>query len=140
MVKKSFVGLLAKQPSSLSYHFQLPRLNERNSGRRKLVNLRIRNHKLLIELCRYNQPFQSIKWKTKLAFSFCCPTYSLIRNNFYNEVKTLIPNITQLPVNVLNNELQQYTIHEIIISACFDFRDELLTMKLFVLLNFSSYF
>ena len=29
----------------------------------------------------------------------------MIRNNFYNKVKTLIPNITQLPVNVLVNIL-----------------------------------
>ena len=32
----------------------------------------------------------------------------MIRNNFtkcYNKVKTLIPNITQLPVNVFTNEL-----------------------------------
>ena len=29
----------------------------------------------------------------------------MIRNNFYNKIETLIPNITQLPVNVLINEL-----------------------------------
>ena len=30
---------------------------------------------------------------------------SITRNKFYYKVKTLIPNITQLPVNVLINEL-----------------------------------
>ena len=29
----------------------------------------------------------------------------MTRNNFYNKVKTLLPNITQLPVHVLINEL-----------------------------------
>ena len=31
--------------------------------------------------------------------------YDLFRNKFYYKVKTLIPNITQLPINVLINEL-----------------------------------
>ena len=34
-----------------------------------------------------------------------CPTYSMIRNKFYYKVKTLIPNITQLPINGLINKL-----------------------------------
>ena len=33
----------------------------------------------------------------EVHFLFRCPTYPIIRNNFYNKVKTLIPNITQLP-------------------------------------------
>ena len=41
----------------------------------------------------------------EVHFLFRCPKYSMIRNNFYNKIKTLIPNITQLPVNVLINEL-----------------------------------
>ena len=50
----------------------------------------------------------------------------MIRNNFTkcdNKVKTLIPNITQLPVNVFTNELMnssayfQYTIHEMHFSS-----------------------
>ena len=40
----------------------------------------------------------------EVYFLLNCSKYSLIRNKFYNEVK-LIPNITQLPVNVLINEL-----------------------------------
>ena len=57
----------------------------------------------------------------------------MIRNKFYYKVKTLIPNITPLPVNGLINELMnssnyfyQYTIHKNI-SACFDVRDKLLS-------------
>ena len=64
-------------------------------------------------------------------FFLDCPKYSLIRNNLYNEVKTLILNITPLPVNVLINELIYNYLNNIqfmkYISACFDFRDELLT-------------
>ena len=37
-------------------------------------------------------------------FLFNCSKYSLIRNNFYNEVKTLVAIITQSPVNVLIHE------------------------------------
>ena len=43
----------------------------------------------------------------EVHFLFQCPTYSMIRNIFYNKVKTLIPNIIiiQLPINILINEL-----------------------------------
>ena len=56
----------------------------------------------------------------------------MIRNKFYYKVKTLIPNITQLPINILINELMnspnyfiniQFTKY---ISACFDVRGKLL--------------
>ena len=42
-------------------------------------------------------------------FLFQCPTYSMIRNKFYYKVKTLIPNITQLPINGLINEPMNYS-------------------------------
>ena len=68
----------------------------------------------------------------EVHFLFQCPTYSMIRNEFYYKVKTLIPNITQLPINGLINELMksnyfiniQFTKY---ISACFDVRDKLLS-------------
>ena len=67
----------------------------------------------------------------EIQFLFNCSKYSLITNNFYNKVKILIPNITQLPVNILINELMNtsnfYMQFMKFISACFDFRDELLT-------------
>ena len=56
----------------------------------------------------------------------------MIRNKFYYKVKTLIPNITQLPINILISELMnspnyfiniQFTKY---ISACFDVRGKLL--------------
>ena len=44
------------------------------------------------------------------ALSFQCPTYSMIRNKFFYKVKILIPNITQLPINGLINELMNSSI------------------------------
>ena len=61
----------------------------------------------------------------------------MIRNKFYYKVKTLIPNITQLPINGLVNELMNSSNYFIniqldiqflkYISACFDVRDKFLT-------------
>ena len=68
----------------------------------------------MIELGRYNQttrdnrncPFCGFNQiEDEIHFLFNCSKWSLIRNNFYNKVKILIPNIAQLPVNVLINEL-----------------------------------
>ena len=81
---------------------------------KKLVKLRISKHKLMIELGRYNQitrdnrncPFcGSNQIEDEIHFLFNCSKCSLIRNNFYNKVKILIPNITQLSVNALISEL-----------------------------------
>ena len=83
------------------------------AGRRALISdgkLRISNHKLMIEIGRYNQttkdnrhcPFCGCNViEDEVHFLFQCPTYSMIRNKFYYKVKTLIPNITQLPINGL---------------------------------------
>ena len=78
----------------------------------------------------------------EVHFLFQCPTYSMIRNKFYYKVKTLIPNITQLPINGLINELMNSSNYVIniqlikYISACFDVRDKLLQiiMKVTLLL------
>ena len=73
-----------------------------------------------------NCPFCESNQKDEIHFLFDCSKYSLIKNNFYNKVKTLIPNITQLPMNVLMNELMNtyYYYFNIqfmkYISACFD--------------------
>ena len=67
-----------------------------------------------------------------VLFLFRCPIYSMIRNNFYNKIKTLITNTTQLPVNVLINELMNSSNYfsnlQFIkyVTACFDVRDKLL--------------
>ena len=70
----------------------------------------------------------------EVHFYFQYPTYSMIRNEFYYKVKTLIPNITQLPINGLINELMNSSNYYLIniqfikyISACFDVRDKLLS-------------
>ena len=68
----------------------------------------------MIEIGRYNQttkdnrhcPFCGCNViEDEVHFLFQCPTYSMIRNKFYCKVKTLIPNITELPINGLINEL-----------------------------------
>ena len=69
----------------------------------------------------------------EVHFLYQCPKYSMIRNKFYCKVKTLIPNITQLPINGLINELMNSSNYFIniqfikYISACFDVRDKLLS-------------
>ena len=117
-------------------------LTRGTAGRRALVKLRISNHKLMIEIGRYNQttndsrhcPFCGCNViEDEVHFLFQCPTYSMIRNKFYYKVKTLIPSIAQLPINVLINELMNSSNYFIniqfikYISACFDVREELLS-------------
>ena len=112
----------------------------RTAGRRALVKLRISNHKLMIEIGIYNQtakdnrhcPFCGCNvMEDEVHFLFQCPTYSMIRNKF--KVKTLIPDITQLPINGLINELMNSSYYFINIQfikyilACFDVRNKLLS-------------
>ena len=47
----------------------------------------------------------SIFLSDEVHFLFQCPSYSIIWNKFYYKVKTLIPNITQLPINGLINKV-----------------------------------
>ena len=67
-------------------------LTRGTAGRRALVKLRISNHKLMIEIGRYNQttkdnrhcPFCGCNViEDEVHFLFQCPTYSMIRNKFY---------------------------------------------------------
>ena len=93
----------------------------------------------MIELGRYNNRncpfFGSSQTEDDIHFLYNCSKYSLIGNNFYKKVKILFPNITQLPVNTLINEMMNTSNSCItlqfmkFISACFDFRDELLTKQ-----------
>ena len=96
----------------------------------------------MIQIGRYNQttkynrrlPFRGDNLiEDEVRFIFRCPTYSMIRNNFTIKVKTLIPNVTHLTVNVLINELLNSSNYSIIniqfmkyFSACFDLREKLL--------------
>ena len=97
---------------------------------------------VMIEIGRYNQttkdnshcPFRGYNvMEDEVHFLFQCPTYSMITNTFYYKVKTLIPNITELPINGLINELMNSSNYFIniqfikYISACFDVRDKSLS-------------
>ena len=81
-------------------------LTRGTAERKKLVKLWISSHELIIELGRYNQSTRDNRNCT-FCGSRCnqIEEVLLIRNNFYNKVKILIPNIIQLTVNVLINEL-----------------------------------
>ena len=136
--KLEFYGSFKTHHTSSSYLD----LTKGTAGRRALVKLRISNHKLMIEIGRYNQTTKDNRHcsfcgcnviEDEAHFLFQYPTYSMIRNKFYYNVKTLIPNITQLPINVLINELMNSSNYFInrqfitYISACVDVRDELLS-------------
>ena len=96
----------------------------------------------MIEIGRYNQTTKDNRHypscgcnviEDEVYLPFQCPTYSMIRNKFYYKVTTLFPNITQLPINGLINELMNSSNYFIniqfvkYISACFDIRDKLLS-------------
>ena len=118
-------------------------LSTRTSERRALTKLLISNHKLMIELGRYNQISRdgricpacgSNQIEDEIHFLFYCSKYSIMRDNFPNKIQTLIPNIRHLNVNDLIIELMNSSMYFIniqlikFISSCFDFRDELLLM------------
>ena len=103
----------------------------------------LKRFKTRIKLSRYNQTTRdngnchlcgSSKKKTKFTFFFVVLKVLCLGNNFYNKVKTLIPNITQLLVNVLINEMISDSSNYFIniqfmkyFSTCSNFRDELFT-------------
>ena len=120
-------------------------LTRRTSERRVSAKLRISNHKLMVELGRYNQISKdsrlelcqvcgSNQIEDEIHFLFHCSKYSIIRDNFHNKIQTLIPNIRQLSVNEqiieLSNSSNYFINLQLIkfITSCFDFRDELLSM------------
>ena len=100
-------------------------LSTRPSERRALTKLRIRNHKLMIELGRYNQISRddricpvcgSNQIKDEIDFLFYCSKYSIMKDNFFNKIETLIPNTRHIPVNDLIIELINSSIYFITIK------------------------
>ena len=86
-------------------------LTRRVSDRRTLTKLRISNHKLMIELGRYNDTPRGfarsvivIKPKMKFIFSFIVPNTQQ-RDNFYKKIQPFIQNVSRLPVSDLILEL-----------------------------------
>ena len=85
----------------------------------------LKRFKTRITLSRYNQTTRdngnchlcrSSKKKTKFTFFFVVLKVLCLGNNFYDKVKTLIPNITQLLVKVLINEMISSRTHLITLS------------------------
>ena len=86
----------------------------------------LKRFKTRITLSRYNQTTRdngnchlcgSSKKKTKFTFFFVVLKVLCLGNNFYDKVKTLIPNITQLLVKVLINEMISSRTHLITLSV-----------------------
>ena len=95
----------------------------------------------MIDIGKYNQTTKDNRhWpfcgsnliEDEVHFRFRCPIHSVIRNKFYNQVKSLISNITHLPIKALINEHMNSSNYFIniqfteYISACFDLRGKLL--------------
>ena len=89
-----------------------------------LVKLRISNHKLMIEIGRYNQVSKdnrtcpicgSNQIEDETHFLFYCSKYSSIRNEFYKKIQFQLPNIKFLPINELIIELMNTSNYLIII-------------------------
>ena len=118
-------------------------LTRNTSERRALIKLRISNHKLMIELGRYNQVprenrtcpvCRSTQIEDETHFLFHCPKYTSLRNEFYNKIKSQLPNILFLPINELIIKLMNTSNYFVniyfikFISSCFDFRNNLLSV------------
>ena len=118
-------------------------LTSRVSDRRTLTKLRISNHKLMIELGRYNNTPRDNRLcpvcdcnttEDEIHFLFYCSKYATIRDNFYKKIKPIIQNVSRLPVPDLILELMNssdyFVIMQLIkfISSCFDSRNKVLSM------------
>ena len=71
-------------------------LSTRTSERRALTKLRVSNHRLMIELSRYNQISRdhrlcpvcgSNQIEDEIHFLFYCSKYSIMRDNFFNKIR-----------------------------------------------------
>ena len=74
----------------------------------------------MIELGKYSQISRddricpvcgSNQIEDETLFLFYCSKYSILRDNFFNKIQILIPNIRHLPVNDLITELMNSSIY-----------------------------
>ena len=118
-------------------------LTRRVSDRRTLTKLRISNHKLMIELGRYNDTPRDNRLcpvcdcnqtEDEIHFLFYCSKYATTRDNFYKKIQPFIQNVSRLPVSDLILELMNSSIFFVnmqfikFISSCFDSRNKMLSM------------
>ena len=118
-------------------------LTSRVSDRRTLTKLLISNHKLMIELGRYNNTPRDNrlcpvcdynKTEGEIHFLFYRSKYATIRDNFYKKIQPIIQNVSRLPVPDLILELMNssnyFVIMQLIkfISSCSDSLNKVLSM------------
>ena len=121
------------------YLNQLRNFNER----RNLVKLRVSNHKLMIELGRYQTDHmpretrlcplcKSNQVENETHFLLQCSKYSLQRQTFFNRINEIIPDIerksTSESIKLLMNS-NEYHVNKLVmkfISLCMNIRDTLL--------------
>ena len=118
-------------------------LTRRVSDRRTLTKLRISNHKLMIELGRYNDTPRDNRLcpvcdcnqtEDEIHFLFYCSRYATTRDNSYKKIQPFIQNVSRLPVSDLILELMNssnfFVNMQLIkfISSCFDSRNKMLSM------------
>ena len=134
--KLEFYQVFKEEYSLSDYLHQLRNFNER----RTLVKFRISNHKLMIELGRYqtsNVPREkrisplckSNQVESESHFLIQCNKYLLQRQNFFNQINKIIPDIdrksTAESINLLMNSNDR-NVNKIVmkfISTCMNIRD-----------------
>ena len=134
--KLEFYKVFKEEYSLSDYLHQLKNFKERRS----LVKFRISNHKLMIELGRYqtgNIPREkricplckSNQVENESHFLIQCNKYTLQRQNFFNQINKIIPDIdrksTAESINLLMNSNDR-SVNKIVmkfISTCMNIRD-----------------
>ena len=125
-----------KNKSATSNYLEITR---RVPDRRTLTKLQISNHKLMIELGRYNNTPRENRLcpvcdcnqiEDEIHFLFYCSKNATIRDNFYKKMEPFILNVSRLPVTdlilILINSSNYFVNMQLIkfISSCFGARDK----------------
>ena len=118
-------------------------LTRKDPLRKTLVKLRISCHKLRIETGRYdniprNERICNFcncnKIEDETHFLLDCPAYSQVRGIFFSKIESKLPLLRLLPRETLLSHLMNSTDYFVniklisFISACFELRDNLVTM------------
>ena len=113
----------------ISFYVSYLELTSRVSDRRTLTKLRISNHKLMIELGRYNNTPRDNRLcpvcdcnttEDEIHFLFYCSKYATITDNFYKKIQPIIQNVSRLPVPDLILELMNSSDYFDIIQFLYD--------------------
>ena len=136
--KLEFYKVFKDEYSTSDYLQQLRNFNER----RNLVKFKLSNHKVMIELGRYQTdhisrenrlcPLCKSNLENEIHFLLDCSKYSLQRRTFLNRINELIPNFerksTSESIKLLMDS-NDYHVNKLVmkfISSCMNIRDALL--------------